>query len=177
MKTLLVYSSKTGGTKKVADVINERFQATDYVDVVDAKNLNLDSYDLLIVGGWIDKGTMNKEVLEFMNKIKDKKIAFFFTLGAYPTSMHAYHCIERIKTTFEKNNNKCLGHFHCQGAVDPKLIEWMKNNFPSDHPHGPNEDRLNRWEDAAKHPNQEDFNAAKNFVSLLLASNTEENKA
>lgn len=167
MKTMLVYSSKTDNTRKVADAINQKLNADFYDRVENVDYSIIDDYDLIVVGGWIDKGTMNKEVVEFMSNVKDKNVGFFFTLGAYPSSMHAFDCIDTIKGEFEKNNNNVVAYYHCQGAIDPKLISWMKT-LSKDHPHSPDEDRLNRWSDASKHPNSEDFNAAKNFVSTLL---------
>ncbi len=167
MKTLLVYSSKTENTKKIADVINEKLQPNKFCDVTEITSEDAKKYDFIVVGGWIDKGVFNKEVMDFISDLENKKIAFFFTLGAYPTSMHAYDCINSIKAAFIENNNQVIAHYHCQGAIDPKLIEWMKN-LPSDHGHSVDENRLNRWNDAMNHPNQEDFNAAKNFVTVAL---------
>ncbi|MFV0498630.1 MAG: flavodoxin family protein [Bacilli bacterium] len=166
MKKILLYSTKTGNTKKIADVIAKEINPDYFGDVAEFDALNIDSEDLIIIGGWIDKGLMNKEVMDFITKLNKKNVAFYFTLGAYPNSMHAFDCINNIKKSFTANENNILAHYHCQGAIDPKLIEWM-NNLPSEHSHSPDENRINRWNDAKSHPNQEDFNSAKNFVSII----------
>lgn len=166
MKSVIIYSSKTGNTKKIANAIQEKLNAQMICEVEKLENFDYKQYDLIVVGGWIDKGHMNETIKKFMDNIHEKKIAFFFTLGAYPTSMHAYDCINNIKSDFEKNNNNVIAHFHCQGAIDPKLIEYMKN-LPKGHGHGVDEDRTRRWEDAKNHPNQEDMHAAYNFVSTI----------
>lgn len=169
MKTLVAYSTKTGNTKKVAEAINEVIDGSEIKNIDDINNLD---YDLVIVGAWIDKGTANKEAIDFIEKLENKKVAFFFTLGAYPDSDHAKDCVKRIEELFIKNNNELIGHYLCQGAVDPKLIEFMKKQFPVDHPHGPNPERIKRWTDASTHPNLEDLeNAKSKFKSIIEGIN------
>ncbi|MFK4785056.1 flavodoxin family protein [Fusobacterium sp. MFO224] len=169
MKTLIAYSTKTGNTKKVAEAINEVIDNSEIKNIDDVDNLD---YDLVIVGAWIDKGTANKEAVELITKLKNKMVAFFFTLGAYPHSAHAKDCIKRIENLFIKNNNEVIGYYLCQGAVNPKLIEFMKKQFPVDHPHGPNPERIKRWTDASSHPNLEDLENAKlKFKSILEGIN------
>lgn len=77
-----------------------------------------------------------------LSKHKEKENSFHIYIRAYPDSQHAMDCIERIKKLFEGNENEVVGHYHCQGAIDPKLIEMMKNKFGPDHPHGPNPERI-----------------------------------
>lgn len=164
MKTLIAYSSKTGNTKKVAESILKCFPKGEIKDITDVENLN---YDLIIVGTWIDKGTADAKALEFIETIKNKKIAYFFTLGAFPNSEHANDCIKNINKLFLDNKNTILGNFHCQGAIDPKLISWM-SELPAEHPHSPNKERIERWEEAAKHPNENDFENAYNYFKKLI---------
>lgn len=166
MKTLLTYSSKTNNTKKIADALHARMGDVTYKRVEDLTEKEADDYELIVVGGWIDKGVMNATVDTFIAGLNNKKVAFFFTLGAYPTSEHAYDCIRKIKAQLEANGNEVITHFHCQGAIDPALMEWMKK-LPKGHGHAPNPDRDNRWKDAANHPNEEDIHAAQNFVSTI----------
>ncbi len=164
MKTLIAYSSKTGNTKKVGEAILKAFPKGEIKDIKDVDNLN---YDLIIVGTWIDKGTADAKALKFIETIKDKKTAYFFTLGAFPNSKHANDCIENIDKLFLANENTTLGNFHCQGAIDPKLISWM-SELPAEHPHSPNKERIDRWEEASRHPNEEDFKNAYNYFKGII---------
>ena len=166
MKTLLTYSSKTNNTKKVADAIYEKMPNATYKKVEELLEFEDNDYELIVVGGWIDKGHMNASIDNFISQLENKKVAFFFTLGAYPTGQHAYDCITNIKKKLEANNNEVITHFHCQGAIDPALMNWMKK-LPAGHGHAPNPERENRWSDASKHPNDEDFRAAHSFVSTI----------
>lgn len=164
MKTLIAYSSKTGNTKKVAEAVSLAIPNADLRDISEVNSLD---YDLIIVGTWIDKATADAKALKFIKSIKNKKTAYFFTLGAYPDSQHARDCSENISQLFKENNNELLGHYLCQGAIDPKLIEWM-SALPADHSHAPDEARKKRWKDASFHPNEEDLtNAAKAFKEIF----------
>lgn len=165
MKTLIAYSSKTGNTKKVGEAVAKAF---DDVTIKDISQIDHLDYDLIVIGTWIDKGTADTKALKFIETIKGKKTAYFFTLGAYPDSQHAMDCITAIEKLFTDNNNELIGSYHCQGAIDPKLISWM-SELPAEHPHSPNPERLKRWEDAANHPDQDDFNAAEKTFKEILA--------
>lgn len=165
MKTLITYSTKTGNTKKVAESIHKAIPGSEIMDISDVKNLD---YDMIIVGTWIDKGTADTKALNFIKGLKDKQTAFFFTLGAYPDSQHAKDCAESIAKLFTENGNTVLGHFLCQGAIDPKLIEMMRKSFSADHPHGPNPERIKRWSDASTHPDEKDLDDAYNYFKNLM---------
>ncbi len=165
MKILLTYSSKTGNTKSVAEAIAKVLPAgTDFFEMQQVKTA--DTYDAVICGFWIDKGLPNKEALDFIEQIKNKKTAYFFTLGAYPDSEHARKCHKNITELFTKNGNTVEAAFGCQGRIDPNLTK-MFMSFPKDHPHYMDEARRKRHEEAAKHPNDEDFkNAQEAFKNL-----------
>lgn len=172
MKILLTYSSKTGNTKKVADAIYEVMpENTVYTSI--NHDINLDEFDTVIVGFWVDKGLPNSEAKEFIEKIKGKKVGIFGTLGAYPDSDHAKKTLKRTRELLEPEN-KVVGEFLCQGKVDPKLTERFKK-FPEGHPHYLDEARKKRHEEASKHPNEEDFNNAKQTFEEIVSKIAEVN--
>ncbi len=155
---LLTYSSKTGNTKKVAEAIAKSISAkVDLLPMNEVKDVN--AYDKIILGFWIDKGTANDEALDFLETVKSKKIGYFFTLGAYPDSEHSKNCHTRIREIFEKNGNEILADFCCQGKIDPALTKRFEA-FPKGHHHYMDEERRARHAEAAKHPNEEDFKKA-----------------
>ena len=165
MKTLIAYSTLTGNTKKVAEEVGKAFANSEVCDIADVKELD---YDLIVVGSWIDKGTADKKSIDFIKKINNKKVAFFFTLGAKADSDHAKKTCEVIKNLFLENNNEIVGQYYCQGAIDPKLIEQMRKTFPADHPHGVNPENEARWAAASTHPNEEDLKNAYDYFKNLF---------
>ncbi len=165
MKTMVVYSSKTGNTKKVAEavykVMPERCEIYSVKTAPDPE-----SYDFIAFGYWVDKGGPDSKSLEYMKKIAEKKVAIFATLGAYPDSIHALECINAGKNILE--GNTVLGDFICQGRIDPALTEWMEK-LPPDHPHAPDEARRKRWKDAETHPDEEDLDRAADVFKGIVA--------
>ena len=109
MKALIVYYSRTGTTKKVAEELADRLKA-DKEEIIDKKNRkgpigymiagkdamrkkltkinelkkNPENYDLLVIGTPIWAFTMVPAIRTFLMKIKyyNKKIALFYTAGS-----------------------------------------------------------------------------------------------
>lgn len=165
MKILLTYSSKTGNTKAVADAIFEVLpDGADFFEI--SKVADVHSYDAVIVGFWVDKGVPNKEADDFIRQIRNKKVAYFFTLGAYPDSEHASVCAHYTTDLFRKNGNTIEASFRCQGKIDPELTK-MFLSFPKGHPHYMDEERRKRHEQAATHPDAADLkNAQEVFKNI-----------
>ena len=162
MKHLIVYSSKTGNTRKIAEAIHSVLPpGTEIYPVENAPDPDL--YDFIAVGYWVDRGTANAEMAKYMPKIRSKKVGIFFTLGAYPHSNHARDSFETGSRLLGENC-EIIAKFWCQGAIDPKLTSWM-SKLPAEHPHSPNPERLRRWEEAAKHPDSADLEAARKAFS------------
>jgi len=108
MKKLIVYYSRTGTTKKVAEILSVKMQA-DLVEVIDMQDRSglsgyvrsgyeavmkksvpikplgrdLSSYDLIIVGTPVWAGTMSTPIRTFLQENRDsiKRVAFFCTMG------------------------------------------------------------------------------------------------
>lgn len=82
MKTLIAYSGKYGCTKKCAELLKKELK--DEVDIIDlkiTKDIDINKYDKIIIGGSIYAGRIRKEVKNFclknLEKLKEKKIALF----------------------------------------------------------------------------------------------------
>ncbi len=167
MKTLLTYSSLTGNTRKVADAIYEVLKDynIDYFPVDEVKDI--ERYEIIFVGYWIDKGMPNKEALQLLKKLRNKKVGVFFTLGAHPDSEHARKCVEKSINLLEEGNNQILCVFHCQGKISDKLIEFFKT-LPPDHPHALTEEKLERYALAAKHPDETDLKRAQEVLKEVF---------
>ena len=76
----IIYSSKTGNTKKLAEKIREVLpeENCDYFGTEGAKAL---SSDILYIGFWTDIGNADPATLELLKSLKNKKIFLFGTAG------------------------------------------------------------------------------------------------
>lgn len=154
MKTLIVYSSLTGNTKRIAEAIAEEIGAEAALFSVEEAP-DPAAYDCVAVGFWVDKGTADAKAAAYLRRIHDKRVALFATLGADPRSKHAEDSLENAAALLSAGN-VVTGTFICQGKVDPKLIRQMEKMFPSGHPHGMNEERVARHKAASTHPDARD---------------------
>lgn len=165
-KTLVTYSSLTGNTKLVAENIFEIIDGEkELVSLNDIKNVDIDSFDTLVVGYWVDKGSADGRTKRFLKELSNKNIALFGTLGADPKSEHGNKVLDRVAKLVEKNN--LIGNFLCRGKIDPKLVEKM-GKFPLKLVHPLTPERLKRIEDAKPHPNAEDLAEAKEYFANIL---------
>lgn len=168
MKSIVVVSSRTGNTLKVAGAV--AYALDESMEAVKVEeNPDVSEYDLVVVGTWIDKGSADKKAAEFIKKLRNKRVAVFATLGAYADSEHAGKCIENIISLFDKSCD-VVGSFICQGAVSQKMIDMMTKMFPAGHPHAMNEARIKRLADGKSHPDEKDLQNAREYFSALKAS-------
>ncbi len=75
MKTLIVYDSKHGNTKKIAETVcNTLNKETTALHVNEAKISDLDDIDLLIVGSPTKGGILTHAINEFIQKIPTDRL-------------------------------------------------------------------------------------------------------
>lgn len=85
MKTIVIYNSQTGFTKRYAKWIAEKANA-DCIEYSKAKNADLDSYDAIVFGGWAVAGSISrlkwfkKNILRWSDK---KLVAFLCGCKSY----------------------------------------------------------------------------------------------
>lgn len=167
MKTIVLYSTRTGNTKKVAEAIAEALPAgTPCLSLQDAP-ADMSGYDCVFLGFWVDRGTADKASQDMLKTLTNKHVAIFATLGANPTSEHAAKSLDN-GAAFLPEGVHLTGKFICQGAVDPKLIEMMYKQFPAGHPHGRTPEREALHAEAAKHPDAADLEHAKAFAADVM---------
>ena len=166
MKSMVVFSSKTGNTKKVAKAIFDVLPDPKNIFTVE-ESPSVDEYDFIAMGFWVDKGTADSKAREFFKTVQNKKIALFGTLGAFPDSDHARQSMENVKQLVQ--GNEILGEFLCQGKVDPKLIRMMETRMKDDPHHSMTPERRARLDEAAKHPDEKDIADARDFFLEIIS--------
>lgn len=171
MSSLVVFSTSTGNTKKIADAIFSALKDKDkkITDVNEINTININEFERIIIGGWIDKGEIDEKAKEFLTKLKNKKLGLFVTMGGNPETDRAKNCFQEIKKLLEKNGNIVEKTFVCQGAIDSNLInkfrEMAKQGTAG--PFAATPEREARWAEAAKHPYEKDIENAKRIFGGL----------
>jgi len=163
MKSLIVYSSRTGNTRKVAEAIFELWPEPKEIHPVETAPPP-DGFDFIAMGFWVNEGNADQKARIYMQSLSGKKIALFGTLGAYPDSDHARNTLEKIKT--ELAGNDILGGFMCQGRVDPDVADKIKKIAPE--PVSGEPRKRNRIIEAEYHPDEKDLANARIAFSAVL---------
>ena len=107
---------------------------------------------------WADRGSVDQKTLRYLQSLEGHKIGLFGTLGADPGSDHARDISGKAQELAAEKNT-VLGCFLCQGRIDPALTERFKS-LPADNPHAMTPERIRLYEEAAKHPDEKDLEAA-----------------
>ena len=159
MKSIILYSSLTGNTKRVAEAMASVMpEGTLCVPVKEAPQ-NLADYDTVFVGFWVDRGTANKEAAKLIETLTNPNIVFFATLGMYADSDHARESIDKASELLQ---NK-------ESLVDGFVCQMMYKMFPPGSAHGQSPERDALHKAAETHPDEQDFANAKEFTKSVLA--------
>ena len=121
MKTLIVYSSQTGNTEKLAERVYETLAGEKEIFLVnDAPSP--EGYDLVAVGFWLQAGKPDPKASEYIQRINGKQPLFLFaTHGAKSESDHAKNAMAHAVSLAPGAD--IVGTFSCQGAVNPKVLD------------------------------------------------------
>ncbi len=116
MKTIIIYTSQTGFTKRYAEWIAEAAGA-DCLELSAAKKKDFTSYEAIIFGGWACAGNIYK-IGWFkgnINKWADKKL-IAFCVGASPIENPDIE--EAFQRIFNESERKKVKVFYCPGGFN-----------------------------------------------------------
>ncbi len=127
MKTLIIYTSQTGFTKKYAGWLAERMKA-DLLDLKDAQKKDavfFDEYQAIVYGGWTMAGSLvkSKWFLDKASAWKDKKLAMFCVGGSPDDNPDVEVFLQKVLTDEQREYIKA---FYCPGGFN-----YEKMNAPS----------------------------------------------
>ena len=160
MKSLVVYSSMTGNTKKLAEAVYETLpDEKEIFELSEAPDPS--GYDLVAAGFWFKSGKPNPETLGYLPKLSGKSLFIFATHGAPAEFDHVTNGIEEAKKLAE--GAKVIGSFTCMGAVNPKVLEKVRSMENKKQPVW-----IERAEEAVGHPDKSDIQGLKEAVAAAL---------
>lgn len=106
MKILIIYLFEIGNIKMVCEKVFEYINGEKVIIFIkEEDSINLDEFDNIVVGIWIDKVNVNVEVRKFINILFNKKIFFIGILVVFLEFEYVKKCFNNfIKFCFKKNN-------------------------------------------------------------------------
>ena len=114
MKTIVIYNSQTGFTKRYAQWIAEKTGA-DCVELSEAKKRSMDTYEAIIFGGWACAGGISK--LRWFKGNMDQwagKKLIVFCVGGSPINSPSVE--PALKNNFSEAEFKKVNAFYCPGG-------------------------------------------------------------
>lgn len=116
MKTIVIYNSQTGFTKRYAEWIAEAVGA-DCIELSDAGKRNLSAYEAIVFGGWACAGGISKIgwFKKNMDKWADKKL-IAFCVGGSPIENPEIDTA--LKRNFSESEQKKVKTFYCPGGFN-----------------------------------------------------------
>ncbi|MEN8190894.1 MAG: flavodoxin family protein [Thermodesulfobacteriota bacterium] len=128
MKSLVVYSSKGGNTKKLAEAVYEYLSGDKIIaHVTEAPDPA--GYDFVAVGFWFQAGQPDPAAQEYLAKLGDSQSTYLFaTHGAAAGSDHAVNGMNKAKEIAAKAH--IISTFSCPGEVPAKVIETASQKNP-----------------------------------------------
>ena len=124
MKTLIIYTSQTGFTKRYAEWLAERMNG-DLLELKDAQKKNMDffeDYDAICYGGWAMAGSLVKAkwFLEKAPDWKNKHLAMFCVGGSPNDNPDVDVFLQNALTEEQK---KYIKVFYCQGGFNHEKMK------------------------------------------------------
>ncbi len=158
-KILVVYFSRTGNTKSVAEAIFGAIQGDKYIASID-EEVHPADYDLVFIGFPVHTHGVPFPVEALLKKVPaGKKIALFSTHGSVTGSRLSREAIEHASVIASKA--KIIGTFSCRGKVSLAALEALMKSPEHE-----------AWTDmaasAATHPDAHDLDDARAFARWIL---------
>lgn len=112
MRSAVVFDSRTGNTKLLAQWIAEEIKDCVYCGDID----NAVEADTYFVGFWTDKGSCTDKVKNFLESLHGKKIYLFGTAGFGVSDEYFEKILNGVKVLIP-DDNEIMEMFMCQGKM------------------------------------------------------------
>ena len=162
MSYAIVFSSKTGNTKLLADTLHTCLpqESCCYFGAPDPAALEADE---LYVGFWTDKGTADESTLDFLKQLHGKRIFLFGTAGFGGSEEYFNKILKKVERSLDRSNT-VFGRYMCQGKM-PLSVRQRYEGMKKQPIHLPNLDALiENFDNALSHPDAEDLERLKQAV-------------
>ena len=128
MKNLVVYSSKTDNTKKLAEAIYDYLPGDNDIKSIEEAPVP-DDYTFVAVGFWIKAGEPDAEAQQYLAKFREDHELFLFATHASATGS------EMVKKAMNHAKElagraRIVGVFDCPGEVSEQTIKEAEAKNP-----------------------------------------------
>ena len=130
MSYAIVVSSRTGNTKKLADIILDTLKEKEVLYCGEISE-EAQKADVLFIGFWTDKGTCDEPMQNFLHGLKGKQIFLFGTAGFGQSQEYFHQILERVKKEIPEGN-EMIGSYMCQGKMPLSVRNRYEKLLPQE---------------------------------------------
>ncbi len=162
MQYAVVYSSKTGNTRLLAEQIQKQKGSATciYFGEPNAEALQA---DVLYIGFWTDKGSCDAQTKAFLSEIHQKTVYLFGTAGFGKSQSYFDKILQNVTAEIPDDNVVHQG-FMCQG----KMPQAVRKHYESMLEKNPNDAKaqmlLDNFDMALTHPDATDLQQLQNWL-------------
>lgn len=166
MQAMVVYSSRTGNTQKIATAIFSAIpgESKDMQKISEYQGKDAEVY---FIGFWTDKGNCDTGVANVLSGLHGKHVALFGTCGMGADEAY-YDRIEKQVKQWLPADNQYMGAFLCQG----KMPMQVRNRYEAMLDGGEKETgirmMIRNFDEALLHPDREDEESAAAFARKVM---------
>ena len=169
MTCAVVYSSRTGNTKLLAETVKKEIKETKGIQCIYYGEPGTEALkaERIYVGFWTDKGNCNAETAEFLKKVTNQQIYLFGTAGFGDSQEYFDKVLERTGANLGPDARK-IGSFMCQGKM-PVSVRQRYEKMMNSPVRMPNlQGLIENFDKALSHPDEKDLEALIKSVNSLL---------
>ena len=165
MKYAIVYSSRTGNTRLLAETIKKTLPAEDCLYYGEPDPAALEA-DRIYAGFWTDRGTCDAASGAFLKTLTEQELFLFGTAGFGGEQAYFSKVLERTEQNIGKN--VCfIGSFMCQGkmpmSVRERYVKMLESGADMPNLRG----MIENFDRALTHPDKDDLENLKKAVQEL----------
>ena len=158
----IVFSSRTGNTKMLADALREVLpeEARDYFGPCGPE---IPQSETLYVGFWTDRGNADEAALALLKALRNRQIFLFGTAVFGGDEAYFRTVLARVRQSVD-GSNTVVGTFMCQGKM-PQSVKARYEKMREQPNHADNLDALiENFDRALSHPDADDLDRLRNAV-------------
>ena len=162
MSYAIVFSSKTGNTKLLADTLHACLPQENccYFGTPDPAAMEADD---LYVGFWTDKGNADESTLDFLKQLHGKNIFLFGTAGFGGSEEYFNKILKKVERSLDRSNT-VFGRYMCQGKMLPSVRARYEAMRALPAPPENLDAMIENFDRARTHPDADDLNRLRAAV-------------
>lgn len=156
-KYAILFSSRTGNTKILADAIRAALPEEDCAFFGEVGSVaEIPEVKTVYLGFWTDKGNADEAALNVLKNLRNKNVFLFGTAGFGVEDAYFQRVLNNVKASMDESNT-LAGEFMCQGKMQQTVRDrYVKMKEQPDAAPNLNQ-MIDNFDRALSHPDEADL--------------------